>query len=275
MSDPDDIGEPADLFDGVVPDREWVLNQGFWFDPADRKGRLSHTSMWPVELDDCPAKGKNRYVDRRRVFQIAERAIATPDDRFSATQFMVASIIWGTGTGARNAGFRLRSLHIDPDAPAKLAKVLQIVRTSGAKSAFDAMFAGGTCKVPEIAPAFFSKFLYFAGYGAKPLLWEPLIIDRNVVKALRDRTSRTWSNAINAAEYGDYRDLAGKWATRHDMTPDVIERRLFELGKGSKREGLIHQGDQSLPGSHVRRAVSKAETQYLGSRPNSLSEGLV
>jgi hypothetical protein len=35
----------------------------------------------------------------------------------------------------------------DPDAPRKLTKALHIVRASGAKSAFEAMSWGGSCKV--------------------------------------------------------------------------------------------------------------------------------
>ena len=148
-----------DLFDGEVPNRDLVLDQGFSFDPVDRKRRLPDEAMWPPELDECPAEGKNRFVDRRSVFGIAQRAIETPDDPFSATQLLVASIIWGTGPNGRNAGFRLDGLHQDPDAPRKLTKTLRIVRASGAKSAFVAMSWGGSCKVIEIAAAFFTACL--------------------------------------------------------------------------------------------------------------------
>jgi hypothetical protein len=71
-----------DLFEGEVPSRDSVLAQGFWFDPVDRKRRLPDEAMWPPELDECPSEGKNRFVDRRSVFGIAQRAIETPDDHF-------------------------------------------------------------------------------------------------------------------------------------------------------------------------------------------------
>lgn len=159
---------PQDLFDDELPDREWVRSQGFWFDPADRKRRLPEEAMWPPELDDCPAEGKKRFIDRRGVFAIAQRAIDSPDDPLSATHLLVASIIWGTGDRGRNAGFRLEGLHQDTDAPRKLTKALSIVRSSGAKSGFDAMFTGGSRKVPEIGPAFFSNFCTSAGSIPSP-----------------------------------------------------------------------------------------------------------
>lgn len=132
-----DMVAPLDLFDGEVPNRDWVLDQGFWFDPVDRIRRLPSEAMWPAELDKCPQDGRRRFVDRRCVFRIAERVVDTAEDELGAVQLLVAAIIWGTGTGARNAGFRLEGLHQDHDAPRKLTRVLQVVRTAGAKSAFN------------------------------------------------------------------------------------------------------------------------------------------
>jgi hypothetical protein len=203
---------PQDLFDGVVPSRDSILGQGFWFDPVDRRRRLPDEAMWPPELDACPFEGKNRFVDRRSVFGIAERAIETPDDPFSATQLLLASIIWGTEPKGRNAGFRLDGLHQDPDAPRKLTKALHIVRASGAKSAFEAMSWGGGCKVIEIAAAFFTKFLYFGGWDAKPYLWQPLIMDERVIRAL-NRTTMRHAGSATAALMS---------ASRHTTVPKCI-----------------------------------------------------
>ena len=222
---------PQDLFDGVVPSRDSVLGQGFWFDPVDRKRRLPDEAMWPPELDACPSEGKNRFVDRRSVFVIAQRAVETPDDPFSATQLLVASIIWGTGPKGRNAGFRLDGLHQDPDAPRKLTNALHIVRASGAKSAFEAMSWGGSCKVIEIAAAFFTKFLYFGGWDAKPYLWQPLIMDERVIRALNRTTGREWDYKPTSQQYSDYLDLVRDWAYELETSEDVIERRLFQLGE--------------------------------------------
>lgn len=224
------MGMPHDLFDGAAPDREWVLDQGFWFDPVDRKRRLPDEAMWPPELDQCPAEGKKRFVDRRCVFAIAQRAIETPEDTWAATQLLVAAIIWGTGDRGRNAGFRLDGLHQDTGAPRKLTTALEIVRSSGAKSAFDALFKGGTCKVPEIGPAFFTKFMYFAGFNAKPYLWQPLIMDERVVRALNRHTTEKWFYDITSGQYSTYLDLVKDWAYELQASEDVIERRLFQLG---------------------------------------------
>ncbi|MCA4761177.1 hypothetical protein H8Z51_20675 [Mycobacterium avium subsp. hominissuis] len=91
------------LFVGEAPDREWVLAEAFPFQLEDRKTRLSDPRMWPPELDDRPEDGKYRTIDRRGVFAIAGRPIATPEDELSAAQLMVSVTIWGTGLRGRNA----------------------------------------------------------------------------------------------------------------------------------------------------------------------------
>jgi hypothetical protein len=50
---------------------------------------------------------------------------------------------------------------------------------------------GGSCKVIEIAAAFFTA-LYFGGWDAKPHLWQPLIMDERVIRALNRKTDREW-----------------------------------------------------------------------------------
>jgi hypothetical protein len=85
--------------------------------------------------------------------------------------------------------------------------------------------------VPEIGPAFFTKFLYFGGWDAKRYLWQPLIMDERVVRALNRKTDREWSYEITSDQYSDYLDLVRDSAQELETTEDVIERRLFQLGQ--------------------------------------------
>jgi len=49
-----------------------------------------------------------------------------------------------------------------------------------------------------------------------------------VVVMLRDGQHLPW--AATASDYIRYLDTARDWAFDYDTTPDVIERRLFQLG---------------------------------------------
>lgn len=219
---------PRNLFDGQIPDRDSVLAQTIEIDPEYRKARLPDTRMWPPELDDCPPYGKRRGVDRRRVFAIAERAVATPEDRWSATQLLVAAVLWGTGPRPRNATLRLRCLH-DEATPDKLTRAIKNVRQSGAVPGYQAMHWGGSCKLSDVGPSFFTKFLYFAGWDSKPYLWQPLIMDDYVLRALNRVTTAKWIDG-SSDDYGRYLDLMKDWAYELGTSEDAIERRLFQLG---------------------------------------------
>ena len=138
VADGDDTGGVDSVVADPVVRRDLVAGgEGFGTSVKGLQG--CSPVRWPAELDKCPQEGRRRFVDRRCGFRVAKRAVDTPDDEFAATHLLVAAIIWGTGSGARNAGFRLEGLHQDLEAPIKLTRALDRVRTSGAKSAFDAL----------------------------------------------------------------------------------------------------------------------------------------
>lgn len=227
------MNAPEGFFEDGVPDREWVLSQTIEFDPTYRKVRLPDLRMWPPELDECPPYGKHHGVDRRRVFTIADRAVATPEDPWSATHLLVAAVLWGTGTRPRNATLRLRCLH-DEATPSKLTAAIKNVRQSGAVSGYQSMQWGGANKINDVGPSFFTKFLYFAGWDSKPYLWQPLIMDDYVLRALNRVTGAKWAEGASD-DYGRYLDLAKDWAFELGTSEDAIERRLFQMGGRKSR----------------------------------------
>lgn len=218
------------LFDGSAPDREWVLDHGFEINLQYFKAKLPNERLWPGELDESPIQGRYPFVDRRRVFSVAHRA-ATSDDPYAAAQLMTAAFVWGTvKTG--NGPYRRYRAFADPESLVKLTKALHLVREEGALSAYRAMWGRGSLKIAFLDSAFFTKFLYFGGYGAKRYLQQPLILDRHVARALSHFTALDWSGVSwTRDQYSTYLDLVRDWATEYDTDEDVVERRLFQEGK--------------------------------------------
>lgn len=228
------MSDVPELFEGDVPDREWVLGQGFAFNPTSRKARMPDPAMWPPELDECPGDDTKRTVDRRTVFRVAERAAASPNDPFGALQLHVAAAVWGTGTKGLTAARAYRPLS-EPDAGTKLTKALATVRSGGPLSAYKAMSSGGMLKIKHLDVAFFTKFLYFGGWDAKKHMPEPLIYDQHVARAMRHLTKdEEWVNSPPSERYGEYLDLVAWWAAELSTSEDVVERRLYEIGYGLK-----------------------------------------
>ncbi|SIS11513.1 8-oxoguanine DNA glycosylase OGG fold protein [Williamsia sterculiae] len=200
-----------------------MLDQAIKFDPALIAARLPSTDLLPVEFDDLPQQGKYRVIARRDVFRIAEQRHVS-DDPLAAAQLHVAACAWGAGTGGQNVARALKPFH-DPEAEAKLAKALQVLRGEGPVSAYRAL--QGRLKISGLNSGYFTKFLYFGGYGSKPQLGEPLIYDSNVVDTLNYLKVGEWVERGPADMYGRYLDLANDWAAELGTSPDVVERRLF------------------------------------------------
>ncbi|WP_431839981.1 hypothetical protein [Gordonia hongkongensis] len=227
------MAPPADLFAGIdpIPGRDWVLGQQLRFDHAYLRDKIPHDWMWPAELDTLPGNGKYRAVSRQDLFRIADRAAAA--DPASAAQLHVAVIAWGAGDSAQRVVRALFPLQ-EQGAPEKLAKALHVVRGQGALSGYRALHKRGGLKINRLAAGFFTKFLYFGGYDAKPTVGRPLIYDSRVVAALNKLDDQEWFENGPSEMYARYIDLAADWARDLETTPDVIERRLFDLG-ASKR----------------------------------------
>jgi hypothetical protein len=220
------------LFDNPdnIPDRDpYVLGQGFSRNIAKCRALVPDSRMWPEELDGAAINESRLRIDRRLIFRIAERAQSDEHDDWAAIQLHVAIAAWGAPPGIpMTRAFRPFS---QPNARGRLSEAVRVVRTEGAESAYKAMSRNGKLRIPDLGPSYFTKFLYFAGYGAKPLLSEPLIMDDNVITALAQITKESWTAC--SSDYVRYIDAAADWASQYETSPDVIERRLYEIGEGS------------------------------------------
>ncbi|TXH23456.1 MAG: hypothetical protein E6R06_14980 [Mycobacterium sp.] len=109
-----------------------------------------------------------------------------------------------------------------------LTEAIRVVRGEGPASAYKALSKRQRLWVSGLGPSYFTKLMYFAGYGAKPYLSQPLIMDDNVIAGLVKTTGQRWAASLD--DYVRYIDLAKDWAYELNTDPDVIERRLFEIG---------------------------------------------
>lgn len=191
-----------------------MLAQGIRFDPARWKRLLPDRAWWPAELD-----GTN-VVTRETVF-----AICRGND---ITRGLVAACVWGAGTDVESVVRRGKVFtHNQPGVLGfRLAVALEVLHESGPVAAYAAF--RGPQQLAYLGPAFFTKFLYFAGYETTPEP-RPLILDRFVASGLR----AGWPTAAwTSAQYGEYLRHAHAWAHETGTAPDAVEMALFQAGKG-------------------------------------------
>jgi hypothetical protein len=151
------------------------------------------------------------------------------------------ALAWGSGRYLRQNARRLDAIAADPNRARDLLRASAKLSIREPAEAF-AVLRPDRGKIKYLGPAFFTKFLYFAGAGAPD---HPcLILDRVVATALRDRCG--WDSLHRAGPwpaetYARYCTLLGRWAEEHGVAPDEIELRLF-----SGRPEVVGRRDQGV-----------------------------
>jgi hypothetical protein len=166
---------------------------------------------------------------RADIFALAGPALDSPD---AALTLLWNALAWGSGDKRRNNKARIASAAADPHATGELlARAAQLSRTEPL-AAYELLYPQNKTAISDLGPAFFTKYLYFAGGGAAN---HPCaILDENVALALnkacgwRSLPPEKWF----ATAYDRYATLLGRWVDEHGLhRRDVIERWLFEEGK--------------------------------------------
>ncbi|MGX1507479.1 UNVERIFIED_CONTAM: hypothetical protein RKD43_006104 [Streptomyces graminofaciens] len=218
---------PSDL---VIPNRHDVLGQAIPFDRERWLRHLPDTTWWPEELDACPRTGRWHRVDRHTVFDMADRAGTALGRR----HLLVASLVWGSGTKARSVD-RRGSIFAKSSADgidARLAAVVSRLEREGAVAAY--LACKNDERIPYLGPAFFTKFLYFAGHDYPTDSRRPLILDSVVSRGLRDQNTiaKRWPlNGWSEQQYARYLDLLHEQADSAAVMPDVMEAAWFAYGR--------------------------------------------
>lgn len=187
----------------------------------------------PGEVTGAPAGGGRARISRGRIFDLASQA-SSADDWLNV---LWSALAWGAGTSARNMDRRLDAIaHLRRDAIRGLVESAELSREEP-KAAYEALRPAGNL-IRWLGPAFFSKFLYFAGAGRPD---HPcLILDARVAKALH---LAGWSSlhpggAWPAGTYERYCELLSRWANDSDVrgtagrpvAADELELWLFTNG---------------------------------------------
>ncbi|MFJ8441533.1 8-oxoguanine DNA glycosylase OGG fold protein [Kitasatospora griseola] len=225
--------------DFPVPDLAAMLGQAVPFDRSRWMPLLPDATWWPTDLDDCPQAGCWPRVDRRAVFALACRAGTVEANR----QLLVAALVWGSGTKAREVKRRGRifARNSVAELDARLGSALTVLREEGAVAAYRAF--NNAHRIPYLGPAFFSKVLYFAGDrdgdGAMAGPHRPLILDRVVSVALRRLriVDAGWPlRGWTSSQYAQYLGVVHGLAQQRSVRPDRIEAALFHLGGQATRK---------------------------------------
>jgi hypothetical protein len=186
-------------------------------------GDLAH--FWPSQLDQTELDDNGyRWISRDDVFAIAA------DD--SALHTAVASTVWGVGKWAFRVGRFVKPFTKNRETVEdNLRRASAVLAADGPVAAYEAMMRGGSAWTRFMGPAYFTKFLYFAGYRSDAEL-KPLILDRRVARALRGRgvfgpkTGNTnWPSHL-------YRTYLEYCREQNPKDPAAIEMSLFNEGKG-------------------------------------------
>lgn len=180
------------------------------------------------------ATGVTRWVlSRGDVFALARDL----DQDEAVLRLLWHVLAWGSGQKLRLNAKRLATVAGNVAAVTGALKGAAVVARSDPVVAYELLWPGGSNVVRWLGPAFFTKFLYFAGGGDSN---HPcLILDRRVARTLHACGWESLSPQGNwpAWAYGRYCRLVRRWAVeetvrRHRLVcPDEVERWLFERAK--------------------------------------------
>lgn len=168
-------------------------------------------------------------IRRADIFDLAAAAPATPQ---AALTLLWNSLAWGSGDKLRNNRARIVSIAADRDGAAAMLQQAAALSRTDPQGAYHLLYPRNRTAIRNLGPAFFTKYLYFAGGGdpSHPCC----ILDENVALALQ-KTCGWKSLPLKgwlASAYQRYATLLSLWADEHSLgRPDVIERWLFEEGK--------------------------------------------
>lgn len=177
------------LPDAVVRalERWWETNASAYADGTPGAHSVRYTpdrwalmTPWPEALAPTSAGG-DAAVSRAEVAS----AVADALQRQAFREALVATYVWGKGKRGTPGGSGPATLHkilAFDGLDAALAGAVTTLREHGAPQAYAALKG----QVPELGPAFFTKFLYFAGLALEPVHGvRPLILDSVLARRLR------------------------------------------------------------------------------------------
>jgi hypothetical protein len=229
---------PPEVLGGVGVDRHRFI---------DLHGVLVDLDWWNGKLEDYGLPGRPRIsgardgevvwggkatIYRQDLFVLAENACESPE---GALAMLYPILAWGTGTKPRNSDRRLKAIAVNPSVVETGLRLAAERSREDARAAFEVLRPTRRKNlVSYLGPAFFTKFLYFAG-GGRPE--HPcLILDDRVAKSLHDQGG--WKSLGTGPwpveTYERYCTLLHRWsreesASGRPLSADELERALFDF----------------------------------------------
>jgi len=175
------------------------------------------------------------FVSRGYLFRLANSGRGEE----AVLRLLWHALLWGSGESRRNNRLRMKSVAADVTGAAAALRASAVLAVVDPQRAYEALRPRGRTVIKGLGPAFFTKFLYFAGAGA--VTHPSSILDARVADALQHRcgwTPPSIGGEWSASTYGSYCRLLGRWADEASeqlgraVGVDELELWLFDAGEG-------------------------------------------
>ena len=143
------------------------------------------------------------------------------------------SAAWGAGTKARSVLRAQKPWVENSHIGATLHEAASILLEGRGSIAAYAYLLDGPGHVAYLGPTFFTKFLYFIGYGRILGQSQPLILDRFVARGMNDVRGTNWGDTgWTAQQYEQYVLWAGSEVVTGPLpSEDEVEFKIWVHGK--------------------------------------------
>lgn len=189
-------------------------------------GRLDEPTTVSGWWADRGIKIESQRIDRKFLFAMADRVRSQADPDWVC--FLWHVFAWGVMGDFRNvSGIAKRAA--DQGQRSRLNEILAAAAGASEEGDIRKAYRSLYKKVPNLGPAFFTKFLYFTGdrRSADP---QCLILDSRVSYAIFALTGLDFF-AEKATTYEGYCQRVAQWSKDYGAASDEIEFRLYQLGQ--------------------------------------------
>jgi hypothetical protein len=201
---------------------EWLQNATLSHQPP----QIFYPENWlnAIQLDEMQMV-LQRYPTSIRRFDIvplAQEANKT-DTASSIRQLFLATMLWGYGTVGYGPW---RMAHITANIEQLDQVLFNALRAIKYGSVSNAYMTFQEAHIPFLGPAYFTKFLYFAGLGCGIDRY-PLILDTRILQSLGALIGKRTFSEGTVDDYHNYVVTLHEWAEMLDCRADSIEYLLF------------------------------------------------